>query len=249
MYVQVEKSKDNIRRAVANSVVQKKSNGTQGFGFVDNRPNAVEQRKLQVIANKVLNVKRTSQLQAHANHNTDRQQAIQRAIEADRAGAYNGFTLGGAQPTLYFAKGRLTQVHPKPNNVGWHDEDPRTKNEKYNINQEGRGVLKTARDVKGDDRRVGLEAVMRRIVDGEFAPKDKDPASQLVEISWTKGFFGGRKNLKSYHPSRSSMQEPNILYDNNYAMKQLENGNEAMNNKRWVLAGCWPCRDYVNLND
>ncbi len=32
-------------RAVANSVVQKKSNGKQGFGFVDNRPEAIIKRK------------------------------------------------------------------------------------------------------------------------------------------------------------------------------------------------------------
>ena len=37
MYEQVEKSKENKSRAVANSVTQKKNNGRQGFGFVDNR--------------------------------------------------------------------------------------------------------------------------------------------------------------------------------------------------------------------
>jgi hypothetical protein len=47
---QVEKPKENKGRAVANSVPQKKSNGKQGFGFVDNRPAAVAQRKLQAMA-------------------------------------------------------------------------------------------------------------------------------------------------------------------------------------------------------
>lgn len=37
MYTQVEKPKENKSRAVANSVGQKKSNGMQGFGLVDNR--------------------------------------------------------------------------------------------------------------------------------------------------------------------------------------------------------------------
>lgn len=37
MYAQVEKSKENKNRAVANSVGQKKSNVKQGIGFVDNR--------------------------------------------------------------------------------------------------------------------------------------------------------------------------------------------------------------------
>jgi hypothetical protein len=51
MYTQVDKSNDNKSRAVANSVAQQKSNGKQGFGFVDNRHEAVVQRKLNKIAN------------------------------------------------------------------------------------------------------------------------------------------------------------------------------------------------------
>ena len=46
MYAQVEKSKENKSRAVANNVAQKKSNGKQGFGFVDNRIETVAQRNV-----------------------------------------------------------------------------------------------------------------------------------------------------------------------------------------------------------
>lgn len=46
MYTQVKKPKDDKSRAVANSVTQKKSNGKQDFGFVDNRLEAISQRKL-----------------------------------------------------------------------------------------------------------------------------------------------------------------------------------------------------------
>lgn len=45
MHAQVEKRS----RAVTNSVAQKRSNGNQGIGFVDNRAEAVAQRKLQVL--------------------------------------------------------------------------------------------------------------------------------------------------------------------------------------------------------
>ncbi len=45
MYEQVEKPKENKSRAVANSVSQKKSSDKQSFGFVDNRSEAVAQRK------------------------------------------------------------------------------------------------------------------------------------------------------------------------------------------------------------
>ncbi|MFT6777238.1 MAG: hypothetical protein ACJAV1_001155 [Paraglaciecola sp.] len=45
MYAQVEKPKENKSGAVANSVAQKKRNVKQGFGFVDNRPERITQRK------------------------------------------------------------------------------------------------------------------------------------------------------------------------------------------------------------
>ena len=57
MYAQVEKPKENKNRAIANSVTQKKSDGQQGFGFVDNRSEAIIQRKLITSVNKGLQVK------------------------------------------------------------------------------------------------------------------------------------------------------------------------------------------------
>lgn len=48
MYEQVEKPKESIGKSVANSVAWTKNNGKQCFGFVDNRTEAVAQRKLQV---------------------------------------------------------------------------------------------------------------------------------------------------------------------------------------------------------
>lgn len=51
MYTQVEKSKNDKSRAVANTVAQKKNNVNQGLGFVDNRTGAVAQSKLCKIIN------------------------------------------------------------------------------------------------------------------------------------------------------------------------------------------------------
>ena len=69
MYVPLEKPKKNTSptskqksRAVANSVLQRKSNVKQGIGFVDNRNEFMEQRKLQEIANNRLDVKQATQL-------------------------------------------------------------------------------------------------------------------------------------------------------------------------------------------
>lgn len=50
MYAQIEKTKENKSRAVANSVTQKKSNGKQGFGFIDNRSEEVAQREISGVA-------------------------------------------------------------------------------------------------------------------------------------------------------------------------------------------------------
>jgi hypothetical protein len=47
MYEQVEKPKENKSRAVSNSEAQKKSNGKQGFGFLDNRPQSIVLRVRQ----------------------------------------------------------------------------------------------------------------------------------------------------------------------------------------------------------
>jgi len=51
MYEQIEKPKENKSRAIVNSVTQKKSNVKYGFGFVDNRPESIAQRKMQSQAN------------------------------------------------------------------------------------------------------------------------------------------------------------------------------------------------------
>ncbi|MGI8472453.1 hypothetical protein [Pectobacterium brasiliense] len=49
MHVQKDKPKENENRAIDNLVTQKKSNGKLGVGFVDNRPEATAQRKLQMM--------------------------------------------------------------------------------------------------------------------------------------------------------------------------------------------------------
>lgn len=51
MYAQVEKSKENKSRVMVDSVFHKKSVTMRSNGLMDSRPEAVAQRKLQVIAN------------------------------------------------------------------------------------------------------------------------------------------------------------------------------------------------------
>ncbi len=79
MYAQIEKSKENKSRAVANSVAQKKSNGMSGVGFVDNRPKLAQMKRLQELANNSPQNRQLVQRQKMANeHAGKKKQPIQK---------------------------------------------------------------------------------------------------------------------------------------------------------------------------
>ncbi|CAM3789094.1 hypothetical protein VA7868_00449 [Vibrio aerogenes CECT 7868] len=84
MYAQVEKSKENKVRAVANSVTLKKSNVKQDFGFVD-RLEAVAQRKLQEMANHSPHVSQLRSFQNISNNKSPVQLMLRRGFGIGRA--------------------------------------------------------------------------------------------------------------------------------------------------------------------
>ncbi|MBL0701866.1 MAG: hypothetical protein JJV91_00085 [Desulfosarcina sp.] len=92
MYEQAEKTKENRGRAVANSVTQKNKGAQQGVGVVDNRPEAIVQRKLQEMANNSSEAKQTAQFQAMCDNDFvgNRPEAVQqmqlKAITQNTAG-------------------------------------------------------------------------------------------------------------------------------------------------------------------
>lgn len=69
MYEQVDKQKENKSKSIANSIVQKKSDVRQGFGFVDNRPKVIAQKNPKWMANDL-----------QGDNNTAQQQPIQMMI-------------------------------------------------------------------------------------------------------------------------------------------------------------------------
>ncbi|MDY0130074.1 MAG: DUF4157 domain-containing protein, partial [Methanosarcina vacuolata] len=75
-YEQVKKPKENKSRAAASSIVQKKSSVKQGFGFVDNRPAAVAERKQQEKANNSHQVDQMA-FQEKANNSPQAKQVAQ----------------------------------------------------------------------------------------------------------------------------------------------------------------------------
>lgn len=85
MYEQVDKPKENKNRAVANSVAQKKSNGRQGFGFVDNRPMMLGQKSMQ-LQNRGL-PKKTSQIQFQRRPEDG---TVQRVPTVTKSASYRG---------------------------------------------------------------------------------------------------------------------------------------------------------------
>lgn len=68
MHTHADKTQENKSQSVSAANPQLQSGGESTFQFVDNRPEAVKQRKLQEMANKSPQVKLATQLQAMANH-------------------------------------------------------------------------------------------------------------------------------------------------------------------------------------
>lgn len=79
MNTHADQTQENKSQAVSAVDSQMQSGGESTFQFVDNRPEAVAQRKLQEMANNSPQVKQAAQLQAMAdNHSAQQQQSIQK---------------------------------------------------------------------------------------------------------------------------------------------------------------------------
>jgi hypothetical protein len=74
MITHIVKTQENKNQSQANAVSQKQSGGEATSLLVDNRPVAILQRKLQVMANNSLQMKQVAQLQAMADNHTSQQQ-------------------------------------------------------------------------------------------------------------------------------------------------------------------------------
>jgi hypothetical protein len=75
-----DKTQETQKKSVANEVSQRHNGEDSTFQFVDNRPEAIAQRKLQEIANNSPQVKQIAQLQAMANNYSAKQELIQRKM-------------------------------------------------------------------------------------------------------------------------------------------------------------------------
>ncbi len=75
MGIHTDKALENKNQSISNRQVQMQRSGGSTFQFVDNRPEAVAQRKLQEMANNSPQAKQAKQLQTMAdNHSAQQQQ-------------------------------------------------------------------------------------------------------------------------------------------------------------------------------
>lgn len=86
MNIHADKMQENKSHSVANALSKKQSDGVSTFQFVDNRPEVVDQRKLQEMANNSLSVTQLRTFQDMANNSPQAKQAVQlRAIANNRS--------------------------------------------------------------------------------------------------------------------------------------------------------------------
>ena len=67
MNTHADKTQDNKSQSVANEVTQKQTSGESTFQFMDNRPEAIVQRKQQEMANNSPQTKKAIQLAITCN--------------------------------------------------------------------------------------------------------------------------------------------------------------------------------------
>jgi hypothetical protein len=89
MNTHADKTQEKTSQSAANAGSRKQGGQASTFQFVDNRPEAVAQRKLQDMANNSPQLKQVAQMQAVANKFTSQQQPV-----LQLAGGKNAFLAG-----------------------------------------------------------------------------------------------------------------------------------------------------------
>lgn len=156
MYEQVDKSKENKSRAVANSVRQKKDSVKQGFEFVDNRPKAVAQRKLQAMADNY-SAQQQRPIQKKEN-NTGLPDNLKTGIEN-----LSGYSMDDVRVHYNSNKPAQLQAHAYAQGTDIHlgpGQEKHLPHEAWHVVQQKQGRVKPTMQMKGkvsvnDD--VGLE--------------------------------------------------------------------------------------------
>jgi Domain of unknown function (DUF4157) len=145
MYAQVEKSKDNKSRSVSVAGSQIQSGGESTFQFANYRPEAVVQRKLQVMVNNSPQVKQAAQLQA----------MVDNGLTDDlKAGVENlsGYSMDDVKVYYNSDKPAQLQAHAYAQGTDIHlgtGQEKHLPHEAWHVVQQKQGRLKLTTQLKG----------------------------------------------------------------------------------------------------
>lgn len=206
MYERVEKAKEN--RTLANSVTQKKSNGRQGFEFVDNRPESIVQRKMQALANDSI-----SQPIQKKENNTGLPDKLKTGMEN-----LSGMSLDDVKVHRNSDKPAQLQAHAYAQGTDIHlgsGQEKHLPHEAWHVVQQKQGRVQPTAQMKNkvdvnDDSQLEKEAdvmgekVLSTSAPGDTAQKVKktdsltsDSQQRKVVQLGRKGFRPGGRNFSS----------------------------------------------------
>lgn len=182
----IEKSKDNKKSVLSKTVAQKNESGKQGIGFVDNRPAAVAQRKLQETANNY------SGQQTHPLQNKTKNTGLPHKL---KSGIENlsGYSMDDVQVHYNSNKPAQFQAHAYAQGANIHlgpGQEKHLPHEAWHVVQQKRGSVKPTLQMNGganvnDDAELeneadlmGGKALQRQGIDSNAsALKTKTPNS------------------------------------------------------------------------
>jgi hypothetical protein len=192
MHTHADKTQENKNQSVANVESNKQSGAEPIFQFIDNRPEAVAQRKLQEMANDSLQAKQTAQLNALADiHTTRLEHPIQKKENNTglpdnlKTGVENlsGYSMDDVKVHYNSDKPAQLQAHAYAQGTDIHlgpGQEKHLPHEAWHVVQQKQGRVKPTMQMK-DKLNVNDDAGLEREADmmGEKVNQMKSDQSSL----------------------------------------------------------------------
>ncbi|MEP5340730.1 MAG: hypothetical protein ABJL44_13380 [Algibacter sp.] len=129
MHVHADKTKENKSQSVANGESQMQSRGESTFKFVDNKPEALASKKLQLMANNSPQVSQLRALQVIANNSPQSKQITQLQAIAEKPIARQQQPIQMIEAVEKKALFIQSDIHYVPS--GWENDNDIRKTETY----------------------------------------------------------------------------------------------------------------------
>ena len=161
MNTHANKTQENKSQSVANDITQNQGGSKSTFQFVDNRPEAIAQRKLQELTNNSPQTKRLAQLQAMADHHAAQQQwPIQKKenktglTDSLKSGIENlsGYSMDDVKVHYNSDKPAQLQAHAYAQGTDIHlasGQEKHLPHEAWHVVQQKQGRVKPTMQMKG----------------------------------------------------------------------------------------------------